>query len=130
MKKLIFCVAVVLLSAPGMRMRSAAKAAQVAPPPAMIDFRSLGNPTSDYISVTLHDVTTNQWYYYTVPPNSGTIVLGQIPANDDIYSATLISSGGAHNMEIYWAHGYNVTRLDATDMALGCVSCAFVRVTS
>ncbi len=87
------------------------------------------NSTSDGVHVTLQNTTSGGAYYFFIPPNTPNgIVLGQIPEGSDVYTVGLTSTGGAHNMWIYWEHQSNVTGLSASGMALGCQSCAQIKI--
>lgn len=87
------------------------------------------NSTSDGVYVTLQNTTSGGAYSFFIPPNTPNgVVLGQIPEGGDVYNVGLTSTGGAHNMWIYWEHKSNVTGLSATGMALGCQSCAQIKI--
>ncbi|WP_443946167.1 hypothetical protein ACJVDH_03385 [Pedobacter sp. AW1-32] len=87
------------------------------------------NSTSDGVYVVLTNTTSGGSYSFFVPPNtaSGTVI-GQIPENNDIYSAQLTSTGRAHDMWIYWEHRTQVSSFTVTGMALGCNSCARIDI--
>jgi len=87
------------------------------------------NSTSDGVYVTLQNNTSGGAYSFFIPPNtpSGT-VLGQIPENGDVYTVGLTSTGGAHNMWVYWEHQSNVTGLSVSGMSIGCQACAKIQI--
>ncbi|AOM77131.1 hypothetical protein [Pedobacter steynii] len=87
------------------------------------------NSTVDGVYVQLWNTTSGGHVTYFLPPNTpNPIVLGYLPANNDIYNVSLTSTGGAHDMWIYWEHQSHVTGLVANGMALACVSCADIRI--
>ncbi|MCZ4245613.1 hypothetical protein [Pedobacter punctiformis] len=87
------------------------------------------NSTSDGVYVRLENNTSGGAYVFFIPPNSpnGTII-GQIPENSDSYTAKLTSTGGAHDMWIYWEHQSHVTGLSVSGMSIGCSSCARINI--
>jgi len=87
------------------------------------------NSTSDGVYVTLENNTSGGVYSFFIPPNSpnGTVI-GQIPENGDIYTVKLTSTGGAHDMWVYWEHQSHVTGLSVSGMAIGCSSCARINI--
>jgi len=87
------------------------------------------NSTSDGVYVQLENTTSGGSYSFFIPPNSpnGTII-GQIPENGDIYTVKLTSTGGAHDMWVYWEHRTHVTGLSVSGMAIGCSSCARINI--
>lgn len=87
------------------------------------------NSTSDGVYVTLQNNTSGGSYSFFIPPNTpnGT-VLGQIPESGDVYTVGLTSTGGAHNMWVYWEHKSNVTGLSVSGMAIGCQACAKIQI--
>ncbi|SHG86379.1 hypothetical protein [Pedobacter caeni] len=87
------------------------------------------NSTVDGVYVQLWNTTSGGHVTYFLPPNTpNPIVLGYLQQNNDIYNVSLSSTGGAHDMWIYWEHKTNVTGLVANGMALACVSCADIRI--
>jgi len=87
------------------------------------------NSTSDGVYVRLENNTSGGVYSFFIPPNSpsGTVI-GQIPENGDIYTVKLTSTGGAHDMWVYWEHQSHVTGLSVSGMAIGCSSCARINI--
>lgn len=87
------------------------------------------NSTIDGVYVQLWNTTSGGYVSYYLPPNTNNaIVLGYLPANNDIYNVSLSSTGGAHDMWIYWEHKTKVTGLVANGMALACPSCAQIKI--
>ncbi|WP_293304908.1 hypothetical protein [Pedobacter sp. UBA5917] len=87
------------------------------------------NSTSDGVYVRLENNTSGGVYVFFIQPNSpnGTVI-GQIPENGDIYTVKLTSTGGAHDMWVYWEHQTHVTGLSVSGMAIGCSSCARINI--
>lgn len=87
------------------------------------------NSTSDGVYVRLENNTSGGAYVFFIQPNSpsGTVI-GQIPENGDIYTVKLTSTGGAHDMWVYWEHQTHVTGLSVSGMAIGCSSCARINI--
>ncbi|MDQ0637951.1 hypothetical protein QF042_001516 [Pedobacter sp. W3I1] len=87
------------------------------------------NSTSDGVYVRLENNTSGGVHSFFIPPNSpsGTVI-GQIPENGDIYTVKLTSTGGAHDMWVYWEHQSHVTGLSVNGMAIGCSSCARINI--
>lgn len=87
------------------------------------------NSTSDGVYVRLENNTSGGVYSFFIPPNSpsGTVI-GQIPENGDVYTVTLTSTGGAHDMWVYWEHQTHVTGLSVSGMSIGCSSCARITI--
>ncbi|PST84619.1 hypothetical protein C7T94_00325 [Pedobacter yulinensis] len=87
------------------------------------------NSTSDGIYAVIQNNTSGGSTTYYIPPHTpaGT-VLGQLPANGDLYTVSLTSAGGAHDMWVYWEHQSHVTGLRVSGMALGCESCARITI--
>jgi hypothetical protein len=87
------------------------------------------NTTIDGVYVQLWNTTSGGSVSYYLPPNTNNpIALGYLPANNDIYNVSLSSTGGAHDMWIYWEHKTKVTGLVANGMALACPSCAQIKI--
>lgn len=95
-----------------------------------IDFIAY-NSTSSTGFVYLTNTATSETSYFLIPantPSSGTVV-GQIPANDDIYEGSVtLFENTPRTMQLYFTYDTNVTYIHGTDMALGCGACAFVRI--
>mgnify|MGYP006951073732 CR=1 FL=1 len=87
------------------------------------------NSTSDGVYVRLENNTSGGVYSFFIPPNSpsGTVI-GQIPENGDSYTVKLTSTGGAHDMWVYWEHQSHVTGLSVSGMSIGCSSCARINI--
>ncbi|WP_129718163.1 hypothetical protein [Pedobacter sp. SYP-B3415] len=87
------------------------------------------NSTSDGVYAVIQNNASGGSTTYYIPPHTpaGT-VLGQLPANGDLYTVSLSSTGGAHDMWVYWEHQSHVTGLSVTGMALGCESCARITI--
>ncbi|WP_406823711.1 hypothetical protein [Pedobacter sp. KACC 23697] len=87
------------------------------------------NSTSDGVYVRLENNTSGGVYSFFIPPNSpGGTVIGQIPENGDVYTVKLTSTGGAHDMWVYWEHQSHVTGLTVSGMSIGCSSCAKINI--
>ncbi|MEH3112783.1 hypothetical protein [Pedobacter terrae] len=87
------------------------------------------NSTTDGVYVKLENNTSGGVYSFFIQPNSpsGTVI-GQIPENGDVYTVTLTSTGGAHDMWVYWEHQSHVTGLTVSGMSIGCSSCARINI--
>jgi hypothetical protein len=87
------------------------------------------NSTSDGVYVRLENNTSGGVYVFFIQPNSpnGTVI-GQIPENGDSYTVKLTSTGGAHDMWVYWEHQSHVTGLSVSGMSIGCSSCARINI--
>ena len=87
------------------------------------------NSTSDGVYVKLENNTTGGTYNFFIQPNtpSGTVI-GQIPESSDSYTVKLTSTGGAHNMWVYWEHKSNVTGLSVSGMSIACQACAKIQI--
>ncbi|MBO9673993.1 MAG: hypothetical protein J7577_11155 [Sphingobacteriaceae bacterium] len=87
------------------------------------------NSTTDGVYVRLENNTSGGVYSFFIPPNSpsGTVI-GQIPENGDVYTVKLTSTGGAHDMWVYWEHQSHVTGLTVSGMSIGCSSCARINI--
>ena len=87
------------------------------------------NSTSDGVYVRLENNTSGGAYVFFIQPNSpnGTVI-GQIPENSDSYTVKLTSTGGAHDMWVYWEHQSHVTGLSVSGMSIGCSSCARINI--
>lgn len=84
---------------------------------------SNGNPTSDYITITLWN--SNHSYVFQVPPGAPAgYVMGQI-AGECGYSVRIQSSGAAHSFRFYWVEAQNVQdyTYSGGGMCLDCSSC-------
>ncbi|WP_316845369.1 hypothetical protein [Pedobacter psychrodurus] len=87
------------------------------------------NSTSDGVYVRLENNTSGGVYSFFVPPNSPTgTVIGQVPESGDVYTVKLTSTGGAHDMWVYWEHQSHVTGLSVSGMSIGCSSCARINI--
>lgn len=88
------------------------------------------NSTTNTISVQLTNTNTGTVYSFTVPPNTPSeVVIGQIPENNDIYNARMMSPQPV-TMQIYWAYQSHTTSLYAEGMAIGCISCAQINISN
>ncbi|MFD2286426.1 hypothetical protein GJU39_00695 [Pedobacter petrophilus] len=87
------------------------------------------NSTNDGVYVSLENNTSGGSYSFFIQPNTPDgAVIGQIPESSDSYTVKLTSTGGAHNMWVYWEHQSNVTRLSVSGMSIACQSCARIQI--
>lgn len=89
------------------------------------------NSTSSTAWVYLYNTVTDEGNYYSVPANTppnGTVI-GQITENNDIYWGTVqIEDATYRTIQLYHTRDVGINTLNATDMAIGCGACAFVRI--
>lgn len=89
------------------------------------------NSTSSTGWMYLYNTATDEGTYFTIPantPGNGTVI-GQIPENNDIYNGTVqLNESTPRTIQLYFNYEEDVTYLYGTDMALGCGSCAEVRI--
>lgn len=87
------------------------------------------NSTVDGVYVVLQNNTSGGSTTYYLPPNTpNPIVLGQLVASSDVYTVRLTSTGGAHDMWVYWEHRSHVTGLSVSGMSIACSSCARITI--
>ena len=94
---------------------------------AMMNLKA-SNSTSDGVYVGL--TGPGGPYSFFIPPHtpSGTVI-GQILQTGDPYTLSLNSTGGAHDMWVYWEHRTHVTGFTVSGMSIGgCESCAVITI--
>lgn len=94
---------------------------------AMMNLKA-SNSTNDGVYVNMNG--PGGPYSFYIPPHTPTgTVIGQIVQTGDPYSVSLTSTGGAHDMWVYWEHRSHVTGLSVSGMSIGgCESCAVITI--
>lgn len=85
------------------------------------------NSTNDNVIVTIRGNGVNLVLTVAAHTPANTVI-AQLPEDGAVYTVTMTSMGGAHDMWIYWEHKTNVTGFSTSNMALGCNSCAVINI--